>query len=196
MLTTPLPTGEEPRKGFESIMDQSTKDPEEIIIDCVIVSQVAPLEVSEIEALRSKAFDIFTDHSGLARKPLSFNYETSIWPEGKTASDKVLFRAYKRKRLIGYALVIIGWPSPTEWTIQHLVIDPEMRLKGVGSSIVAKIEKYAKSAKVSATSIIAIPLEKKGSNFWDYNGYNNETHRQEIRIGGLDREVVVYKKEL
>jgi len=194
MPKNPLPTGEEPPKGYESLMNQ-TPLANVIKVDCAFLSQLAKIELAEIEAMRKLAFSRVDSLVGLTNEVLSFERETSILP-GKEASDKLLFRAHMDKVLVGYALVVIGWPQKGAWVIQHLVVHPDYRLKGIGSSIVAKIENFALRSEVEATSILAIPLEERGAQFWQNIGYTHETGRQPINIDGLDHELVIYRKEL
>ena len=194
MPKKPLPTGEEPPKGYESIISPKLLV-DDIQVNCTFVSQLAKIELAEIEAMRKLAFSGVDALVGLTNEVISFEEEISILP-GKVASDKLLFRSYRGKVLTGYALVVIGWPQKGAWVIQHLIIHPEYRLKGIGSSVVARIEDYATSSEVEATSIFAIPLEEKGAKFWQNIGYTFETGRQPLNFAGLDHELIIYRKEL
>ncbi|MCL1846490.1 MAG: GNAT family N-acetyltransferase [Coriobacteriia bacterium] len=194
MPRNPLPTGEEPPKGFESLMrNRSMIDG--LRVDCAFVSQLAKIEFSEIETMRKLALSGINMLVGLTNEVISFEEEISILP-GKEASDKLLFRAYWGKDLTGYALVVFNWPQKGAWVIQHLVIHPDFRLQGIGSSIVARIENFALRSEVEATSIFAIPLEERGVQFWQSLGYVFESGRQPIKIADLDHELVLYSKNL
>jgi GNAT superfamily N-acetyltransferase len=190
----PLPTGEEPPKGYESLV--STKSLiDDLYVDCAFISQLAKIELAEIDAMRKLAFHGIDSLVGLTNEIISFEQEISILP-GKEASDKLLFRAYRDKVLTGYALVVMGWPQKSGWVIQHLVIHPDFRLKGIGSSIVARIENFAQRSEVEATSIFAIPLEEKGVQFWKNIGYTFESDRYPINLSGLDHDLIFYRKAL
>ena len=193
MLKNPLPTGEEPPKGYESVVSPQTLA-DDIQIDCAFISQLAKIELAEIEAMRKMAFSDVDSLAGLTNEILSFEQEINILP-GKEDSDKLLFRAHRENSLIGYALVVIGWPQQGDWIIQHLIIHPEHRFKGIGSSIVARIENFALRSEVEASGILAIPLEESGAKFWQNIGYTHETGRQPINFAGLDHELTIYRKE-
>jgi GNAT superfamily N-acetyltransferase len=194
MPIKPLPTGEEPPKGYESLVGLGVED-DAVRVNCVILSQLASIELAEIENMRAEALDSIKNLVGLTSESLSFEHETNILPN-VSPSDKMLFRAYKGKALAGYALVVNGWPQPCSWVIQHMIINPSYRLQGVGTTIVAAIERYAQSSEVATTSIFAIPIEKSGLNFWGLAGYTVETSRHPIKVDNLDHELVVYRKEL
>jgi GNAT superfamily N-acetyltransferase len=204
MPKTPLPTGEEPPRGYESILNKKIQV-DDLRVDCAFISQLARIEFAEIEAMRKRAFSGVRSLIGLTNEVISFEREINILP-GKEASDKLLFRAYQGKTLVGYALVVIGWPDKGGWVIQHLVINPEFRLQGIGSTIVRKVEKFALNSEVEATGIFAIPLEERGARFWQDMGYAVESGRRPIKISDLnhelilhrdpDRELLIYRKEL
>jgi GNAT superfamily N-acetyltransferase len=193
MPKNPLPTGEEPPKGYESILHRRPQV-DGLRVDCAFISQLAKIELVEIEAMRKRAFSGISSLVGLTSEVISFEREISILPS-TDASDKLLFRAYQGKALAGYALVVIGWPEQSGWVIQHLVIDPKFRLQGVGSTIVRKVEKFALNSEVEMTELFAIPLEEKGRLFWQDLGYVEETKRRTVTIGNLKQKPVIYRKE-
>lgn len=189
----PLPTGNEPRKGYESLVNLGVI-PEGLTVDSVALSSLARIELTEIEKLRSRALAPITTSSGLADDAISFEVETNIIPD-KDVSDKLLFRAYEKNELVGYALVVIGWPDKGAWVIQHMIIDPERKGQGIGSGIVAAIEDFAIASEVESSSIYAIPIQKSGAGFWENKGYVDETQRHYLTVAGLDHELVVYRKK-
>jgi GNAT superfamily N-acetyltransferase len=193
-MPTKLPTGDEAPKGYESVVNKRTQ-PSDLRVDCAFISQLARIELSEINAMRSRAFSGIDALIGLTSDVVSFEREISILP-GKEASDKLLFRAYREKTLVGYALVVIGWPEKCAWVIQHLVIDPKSRQQGIGSTIVRKVEQFALDSEVVAASIFAIPLEESGVLFWRNLGYVEEVGRPSVKIDNLNHEPTLYRKEL
>jgi ribosomal protein S18 acetylase RimI-like enzyme len=194
MPIKPLPTGDEPPKGYESIINRKPQV-EGLRVDCAFISQLARIERAEIEAMRKLAFSGIDSLVGLTNEVIPFERELNLLP-GKENSDKLLFRAYQGKTLVGYALVVIGWPDKGEWVIQHLIINPTFRRQGVGSAIVRKAEKFALDSEVEAKSIFAVPVEERGTRFWEDMGYVIETERLPIKISDLDHELLLYRKEL
>lgn len=193
MTMKPLPTGEEPPKGYESIvLAPQTND---LRVDCAFISQLATIEVAEIEEMRTAAFSLVNALIGLTDEIVPFSREIDMLP-GKKGSDKILFRAYYGNVLLGYALVVIGWPAKSDWTIQHLVINPSYRLQGIGSVVVDKAEKYARAASATAPNLFAIPLEEKGVAFWKARGYVEETEYLAEIAADLNHKLVLYRKSL
>jgi GNAT superfamily N-acetyltransferase len=194
MPLRPLPTGEEPPKGYESIVNRKPQV-DGLRVDCAFINQLARIERAEIETLRKLAFSGISSLAGLTNNVIPFEREISILP-GAEVSDKLLFRAYQDKTLVGYALVVIGWPDKGGWIIQHLIINPDFRMQGVGSTIVRKVEKFALDSEVEAENIFAVPVEERGTQFWEDMGYVAEAGRLPIKVAHLDHELTLYRKEL
>ncbi len=65
-----LPTGEEPPKGYETLV--KNQEDSGFKVNFVMYSHLARSERAEIEALRNKSLDQVTDYLGLSSEPLSF----------------------------------------------------------------------------------------------------------------------------
>jgi GNAT superfamily N-acetyltransferase len=187
----PLPTGEEPPKGYESVYAVPPLD--ELRIEVTLLSQLASVEHREVEALRESAYRQVSELIGLADAELTFRQE-SEFISNISPSDKLLFRAYMDDGLVGYAFVIIGLPKAGDWTIQFLVIDPSRRSLGIGSNTVSAIEKYALDSEVDANNIYTIPIRKGGTEFWRSLGYL-ECSDVPIDVD-VDHDLVFYRKTL
>ena len=188
-----LPTGEEPRKGYETLVE----NPEDnaFKVSFVMYNHLARSERSEIEALRSKALSLVQQYLGLTNTPLSLEKEAYLIKD--VADDNKMFAlVYVNKKLVGYSLVVVGWPEPCRWLIQHMIIDPDMRQLGIGSAIVKSIEQYALESDVAADSIFAVPVQESGKRFWQDNGYTVEASRFLVNVANVDHELIVYHKEL
>jgi len=188
-----LPTGDEPRKGYETLV--ANPDDQGFKVSFVMLNHLAGSERAEIVALRSKALNLVVDYLGLTNEPLSLEKEATLIKD--VADDNKMFAlVYVNKKLVGYSLVIVGWPEPCKWLIQHMIIDPDMRHKGIGSTIVQSIEQYALESSVAADSIFAVPVQESGKHFWQQNGYTVEVSRLFVNVADVDHELIVYHKEL
>lgn len=189
-----LPTGEEPPKGYETLSFEAvdTSAPQ---VDFVMFKHLARSERAEIDALRKKALEFVEHYLGLSNQPLSIEREVNIIKEVDD-SNKMFALVRMDKNLVGYSLVVVGWPEPCKWLIQHMIIDPEMRGKGVGTAIVKGIEQYALENEVAADAIFAIPIQESGIKFWQDMGYTVEASRFLVKVADVDHEMVVYHKAL
>ena len=189
-----LPTGEEPPKGYESLV-QSQEENEGFKVNFVMYNHLARSERAEISALRERALESVINYIGLTNEPLSIEEEVRIIEE-VDESNKMFSLVYFDKQLVGYSLVVIGLPEPGKWLIQHMIIDPDMRGKGVGTAIVRSIERYAQESEVAADAIFAVPIQESGKSFWQDNGYTVEAARFLVTAADVDHELIVYHKQL
>ncbi|MDR1359020.1 MAG: GNAT family N-acetyltransferase [Coriobacteriales bacterium] len=189
-----LPTGEEPPKGYETLAVEQTEG-DGSRVDFVMYSHLARSERAEIEALRTKALTAVQRYIGLSNEPLTIEREVNII-EAVDDSNKMFALAFQDKKLVGYSLVVVGWPEACKWLIQHMIIDPEQRNQGIGTTIVKSIERYAQESEVSADSIFAVPIQESGKEFWQNNGYTVEAARFLITEADVDHEIIVYHKAL
>lgn len=190
-----LPTGDEPPKGYETLVKEK-KDSGATTIEFVMYSQMARSERALIEALRNKSLEQVRTYTGLTNEPLALEREVHI-VEQVPDINKMFALAYTDARLVGYSLVVIGWPEPWQWLIQHMIIDPDMRGRGIGTAIVRGIERYAQESEVAADSIFAVPVQESGRKFWQDIGYTVEAARFLVPFAGdVNHEIVVYHKAL
>ncbi|MCL1880516.1 MAG: GNAT family N-acetyltransferase [Actinomycetia bacterium] len=191
--STRMPTGEEPPKGFEALATEKPA-PGSIDVRAAFTTQLAGIEIAEIEKLRVAAMANIANAIGTARVDISFADELDILKPSEDAA-KMLFRAYRNDELVGYALVIIGWPQKPDWIIQHMIVNPNNRLQGVGTAIVSKIETDAQDAEVATDNLYVIPIDQNGLGFWQMRGYNQQSESYEIKIADRKRNISIYHKK-
>lgn len=196
MAGSNLPTGNEPPKGYEKIFEELGRERAEVTVSRVSATQLTSLEIRELESIRRSAIERIREAVGNRGFEITFDREMNLWPDGKTPSDKLLFRAYSSEGgIMGYALVVRGWPSPREWTIQHLIIDPEYRLRGVGHAVIRAIEVDAAKAE-SIDAVVAVPISKDNDNFWVVQGYAESGKQKVLLENGLEFNPDVYRKAI
>jgi GNAT superfamily N-acetyltransferase len=189
-----MPVGDETPKGYEAFADTEPA-PSQMKVKAALVSQLASLEIAEIENLRARAIAPAAEVIGTVRENLSLRQELNILGNIDD-SGKMLFRAYRDQTLVGYALIIIGWPDKCSWVIQHMIIDPELRLQGIGSAIIDKVEDYAESSSVEPGSLYAVPIEERGKDFWTFRGYTEVAGSYRVQIAGKSVNLFLCRKDL
>lgn len=207
MISKPLPTGDETPQGFEDFYEDMRRDSaggKQSRVSRVSATQLSRSEVSELERLRKRSLEALEqrlearleghqiDNRGFE---LTFEREMNLWPEDKTPTDKLVFREFSDDGLRGYALVVRGWPSAMSWTIQHLIIDPNHRLKGIGAKIVQSIELDALQSTESTTNLFAVPIASSGDSFWEFNGFKASGTR-DVSFKNKEYSINVYAKKI
>ncbi len=88
-----------------------------------------------------------------------------------------------------------GWPTPKTWTIQHLIVDPEVRLRGIGKRIVASVELDALSSTDTTSAIVAVPVSSSNDSFWEHNGFERAGEKS-IELSGNEYSFGIFKKTI
>lgn len=166
--------GRSPR-GFRGDLgaDENSRVRDGLTITCVTLDQLGEKDVEQLDAARTRALDAFEEANGidLSRKPIK--EELDHLPDGLTPLDKLILRAYEGDSLVAYAHVLCGWPLPTEWTVEQLILDPQHRLQGIGTKVIEEIESLASSAEIRTTSILSVPTRPGAASFWNALGYQD-----------------------
>lgn len=175
------------------IMD--SEDKSGIRITRTAATQLTKLELREIEHLREIAIDRIRTAVGDRGFTFTFEHEMDLWPEGKTPSDKMVFRCFSDGELIGYALVVRGWPEKTQWTVQHMIVHPDHRNQGFGTHMMQGIEDDALKHTESIDTINALPLHVVNE-FYGYLGYEQNVDLT-IPVKGIgERKFKAFSKKI
>ena len=182
-------------KGFGDFFDKNgSAHAGDLEIRCTTLDQLTDKDVEQIDAVRERALDSFEHDTGnrVSRVPIS--EELRMLPEGLTPLDKLVLRAYEGDKLVAYAHVLCGWPHSTEWTIEQLILNPDYRLKGIGTRVVSAIEELANHAEIRATAIMSMPSRPGAASFWNKLGYETEEKPAKEKFG--DASVNILRKSL
>jgi len=195
MAAKPMPTGQEPPKGYEALLADLDKDHDALRIDRVAATQLSSLEKREINRIRDKAFSLIRAASADASLGFSLEDELSLWPREKDASDKLIYRGYYEGALRGYAVVVTGWPETSSWTIQHIVVDPEYRHRGGGHLVVNAIEQDIRETTEGIENLVSFPLALTDNGFWSNIGFD-KGEGMNVTWAGKDYQLDYYYKAI
>jgi GNAT superfamily N-acetyltransferase len=143
-------------------------------IRCATLNQLSDTDIEQLDAVRTRALDSYERETGNVVERTPIREELQTLPSGLTTLDKLVLRAYYKDQLVAYAHVLCGWPHSTEWTIEQLILNPDFRLKGIGTKVVSAIEDLASHAEIRATAIISMPSRPGAESFWNHLGYESE----------------------
>ncbi len=154
------------------------------------VLDLGEADLAEIHDLRLRAADFFVEVDDPPPTPASFQADLDDLPDGFTRVDEVIYRAYRDGRLAGYAEVLRRFAHEGQWMIGIVLVDVDMRSRGVGRRIVAAIADDARAAGISSLAAGVIALRERSLAFWHREGFTTQVRRREITIGDVQTEVV------
>lgn len=162
--------------GFRAYYEQKklTSQRESLEIQCTPLVHLTTAEQADVERLRARALENYEKTTGYTLEKQPFYEEFFCVPDGVRREDKLIFRAFDKGTLIAYAQVICGWPAHNEWAVDQLIIDPASARQGIGSKLINQIENIARTAEITATSIVSLPTRPESDSFWRAIGYSDE----------------------
>ncbi len=151
-----------------------------------------------LASLRERALTNFAEQTqdAFVMPKESAREELFRLPEGKELDDKLVLRAIAEDTVVAYCHVLCGWPRANEWTIEQLLLDPEHRLKGIGSLLIKQIERLAETAEVRATQILSVPSRPRSSEFWSTIGYEDQTDELKDTVQDTYGYMTIMRKKL
>lgn len=194
MVDETVSANENADRDYESIIREA-ENKVGVKISRTSATQLTSLELREIEHVREIAIDRIRTAVGDRGFTFTFQHELELWPEGKTPSDKMVFRCFSDGELVGYALVVRGWPEKTQWTIQHMIVHPDYKNQLIGTSMIQGIEADALDHTESIDTINALPLHSVNE-FYGYLGYEQNVDLV-IPIKGIgERKLKAFSKKI
>src|SRR5437870_7991873 len=88
-------------------------------------------------------------------------------PPGKTYDDKFLFGLICGSALVGVIDLLRAWPTETSWTLGLLMLDPDIRGRGVGKAVVRTLEAWIRSQGAKVMRIGVVERNTRAISFWE-----------------------------
>lgn len=171
-------------------------DREKAQVDCRAISQLRGSDRAVLADVRYRALENLGRTVGEDLDVGTFEQELKSVPHGVKLADKLVFRIYDEGTLLGYALVISGWPKTDEWAVERMYLDPNSSRNGIGSKLIHQIENLARTAEARGVCIFTVVAHPEWDSFWKAIGYEDDT--DEIKRGLVSpfEFVKAHRKEL
>jgi ribosomal protein S18 acetylase RimI-like enzyme len=95
----------------------------------------------------------------------------ALVPAGKIPADKQVLGLHRDGETIGVVDLLRGYPGPTDWYIRLLLLSPEVRGAGLGSSIVDEIVGRVIAEGGRALHLIVREDNPRALAFWRRHGF-------------------------
>lgn len=118
-------------------------------------------------------------------------------PEGKTKDDKYLFGLFSNsEKLVGVIEAIRHYPDDKTWWIGLLMLKPEYRRLGLGTSFFHAFEKWISTHKALHISLLVIEANKPARKFWQDLGFQIIRKTDPKAFGKKAHNVLVLKRSV
>lgn len=110
-------------------------------------------------------------------------------PLGKTSEDIHVFGLFELKNsLVGAIFAVRGYPDKYTWWIGLMMLAPEYRSRGLGSSFYRTFEIWLFAKNIRQISLCVIKANQTGLKFWQKLGFKN--FRQTLKYYGNKTHIV------
>ena len=92
-------------------------------------------------------------------------------PEGWTAADKLIFGLRKGPSLVALAELLLGYPRSCDCYLGLLVVDPQLRGRGLGASLLRNVESYVEKRGMERMLAAVLDTNAAGLRFWQASGF-------------------------
>jgi hypothetical protein len=164
-----MPTGEEPPVGFEGLVEERKYRAEHagLTVNCVLSSQLAELEITELKNFHEKDDTIaYAGSRQRVRRRIPFEFGLRLHPVGRSSTDMLVVRAFENGMLVGYAFIAYAWPKPTSWVIDFMLVDATDSPDVIASAMLDKIKGYIEHAGSDAASLTVVNGNEATDGFW------------------------------
>lgn len=156
-------------------------------------------DIPALQELFERCADHFVLHDGEPPGPDAAEIEFGDVPPGRTIADKHLHGISAEDapdRLVAVLESVSSYPDPATWFLGLLLVDPEHRDGGIGSTVLRGFESMVSHAGFARVRLAVIRANIAGRRFWERRGYRWEVTRERRPFGALHHDVDVLVHEL
>ena len=95
----------------------------------------------------------------------------AVVPPGKTLADKQVLGVHRDGEMVGVVDLLRGYPEATDWYIGLLLLSPEVRGVGLGTSVVEELVERAVSKGGRVLHLIVREDNSRAAAFWRRHGF-------------------------
>jgi ribosomal protein S18 acetylase RimI-like enzyme len=127
--------------------------------------------VAALQALYLRCADFVEAMTGRAPRDDEATRLFADLPAGRTLADQQVLGVRRDGALVGVVELLAGHPGPTDWYIGLMLLSPEARGGGLGTSLVRDVAERALAAGGRALHLIVHEDNPRAIAFWGRQGF-------------------------
>jgi GNAT superfamily N-acetyltransferase len=158
---------------------------------------LTPADLSALQSLFERASDYFEIATGQRPAPDEAQRAFVGGPPAKSVNEKRTIGVFGADDgLVGMLDAIPDWPADGTWTMGMLLLEPAVRSRGLGGTILQSYERWGQGqgARVFRTAIVA--HHEPGIRFLERSGYRRESALPDYNAGGRKATVLFFAKPI
>ncbi len=155
------------------------------------VKLLQPEDTATLQTLLERCADYSRLVTGSPPGPAAAASLLTDCPPGKTVSDKCAIGIFtERQELTGVLDAVRGYPTPVDWWLGLLLLDPAVRGQGLGQRLYQAFEGWAAQQGARCIYLGVVEDNQAAYRFWRKTGFQ-EVERQPARQFGVAQHVVI-----
>jgi GNAT superfamily N-acetyltransferase len=156
---------------------------------------LTPADLEALQDLLERSGDYFEIATGKPPAKDEARRAFVAGPPSKAVNDKRVVGLFGADdKLVGVLDSITNWPSDGQWTMGMLLLDPAIRNRGIGASMLESYEGWARSQGAVTFRTAIVGDHERGIRFLEQAGYRRETTLPDYDAGGRRATVIFLTK--
>jgi ribosomal protein S18 acetylase RimI-like enzyme len=139
--------------------------------------EVGSSDVAALQALHLRCADFVEETTGLPPREDAAARLLADLPPGASLADKQVLGVIRDGVMVGVVELLAGHPGPTDWYIGLLMLAPEARGAGLGTSVFQEVAGRASRAGGRTLHLIVREDNPRAVAFWEGCGFTLVDHR-------------------
>jgi GNAT superfamily N-acetyltransferase len=164
-------------------------------LDGYDVKRLGSSDEADLQDLHERCSDYYQLIEGGPTRPTSAREDLAELPPGKELADKFYFGIYATaRRLVGALEMARDLPSPGEWWLALLLLDPRMRGRGLGARLLEAVNQWVRRQGGSAVSLAVLEQNTRAERFWREHGFIEEKRSPFTAATGLQSRAIIMRR--
>jgi GNAT superfamily N-acetyltransferase len=163
-------------------------------LDGYDVKRLGSSDEADLQDLHQRCTDYYELIEGGPTRPTSAREDLAELPPGKELTDKFYFGVYDSDRKLVAALELArDLPSPGEWWLALLLLDPQARGWGLGARLLHAARQWVSRQGGSAISLAVLEQNTRAERFWRKHGFVEQKRSPFTAATGLESRAIVMR---
>lgn len=159
------------------------------------INPLFPKDAAQLQSLFAQCADFFVMTNGTPAGETAAAEEFTDVPDSKTPGDvHALGLVDSCDRLVGAIISVQGYPDLQTWWLGLMLLAPEQRGKGLGTSFYEAFEQWVAAQSYRFISLCAIAPNTVGRQFWQRLGFKEIRQIPSRTYGSQTHNVYVYRR--
>jgi GNAT superfamily N-acetyltransferase len=158
------------------------------------VERLGPGDEADLQYLHDRCSDYFQLIEGGPTRPTCASEDLAELPPGKDLADKFYLGIYDPDRkLVGALELARDLPSPGEWWLALLLLEPRVRGRGLGARVLDQAKQWVGRQGGSAISLAVLEQNARAERFWTEHGFVEVKRSAFVAATGLESRAMIMK---